>query len=61
MSSMQSLSWDELREKVRDIFSSDTVDVDQVKRVMGAYRSDRNDWKKYAYFDTYRFGAVHSV
>ena len=51
---MATVSWDELKAGVRDAFSSDSVDIDEVKRLMLGYRSHREDWGSYAKFDPHR-------
>lgn len=44
---------DAIRE-LRDIFESDSVNVELVHYVMRAYKSKPMEWKKYAKFDRYR-------
>lgn len=44
----------ELTEELYNAFNTDIVDIDHVQQLMSAYRSDPQDWKKYAKFDRYR-------
>ncbi|KAF4527028.1 hypothetical protein B566_EDAN001576 [Ephemera danica] len=50
-----SISFETLLEELRKLFSSDSVNIEQVKDLMLAYRSDPKEWKKYAKFDRYRY------
>ncbi|XP_061116473.1 cysteine dioxygenase type 1 [Conger conger] len=36
-------------------FASDSINVDEVKNIMEAYKSNPQEWKKYAIFDQYRY------
>jgi cysteine dioxygenase len=47
-------SLQELIDHLKVVFASDTVDVDYVKAVLASYKSNPQDWKKYAMFDKYR-------
>ena len=51
---IMSVSWSELVEGVRKAFSTDRVDVNEVKRLMSSYESDRKDWMSYEKFDPHR-------
>jgi len=46
----------ELIERLRDVFESDCVDVDYVRALLAAYKSNPKDWKQYAVFDPHRYG-----
>ena len=46
--------WSELVEGIRKAFSTDRVDVNEVKRLMSSYESDRKDWMSYEKFDPHR-------
>ena len=46
---------DDLIKELRKIFESDEIDVDYVKTVLSAYKSNPKDWKKYSNFDTHRY------
>jgi len=48
-------SLDDLIRQLRDVFQTDCVDVDYVRSLLTAYRSNSNDWKKYVAFDPYRY------
>ncbi|XP_046575860.1 cysteine dioxygenase type 1-like [Haliotis rubra] len=48
-------NFEDLITRLRDIFQSDKVNIDYVKSLMSAYKSDRNEWKKYAKFDRNRY------
>lgn len=45
----------ELIERLRDVFESDCVDVDYVRALLAAYKSNPKDWKQYAVFDPHRY------
>lgn len=45
---------DELREKLREAFEHDPVDVDHVTDLMVSYKTNRDDWKQFAIFDRYK-------
>ncbi|KAG5876473.1 hypothetical protein JTB14_028950 [Gonioctena quinquepunctata] len=45
---------DVIRE-LRSIFESDSVNIDLVRYVLTAYKSNPADWKKFAKFDRYRY------
>ncbi|XP_023030363.2 cysteine dioxygenase type 1 [Leptinotarsa decemlineata] len=46
---------DDLIRELRVIFESDSVNIDLVRYVMTAYKSNPADWKKFAKFDRYRY------
>jgi len=46
---------DELIAELRKIFEYDRVNVEYVKALLSAYRSNPKDWKKYAKFDPHRY------
>lgn len=48
------LSWEQLKARIRELFSSENVNVDEVKEAMAAYHSDSKDWEKIATFDPHR-------
>ena len=48
------VSWQELVERVRKVFSSDNVVVEEVKELMAAYTSDPRDWEEFTKFDPHR-------
>lgn len=47
-------SLDDMIAELYKAFDGEVVDVDHVRSVMGAYKSNSKDWKKYAFFDTHR-------
>lgn len=49
------VSWEELKSGIRQAFSEDRVDVDQVKRLMSSYVSRRSDWEQYEHFDKHKY------
>ncbi len=53
------ISWQELLDGIRDAFSTDRVDIDQVKKLMDSYQSQRTDWEQYALFDPHTY--VHAL
>jgi len=46
---------DELCAALRKVFDHDRVNVEYVKALLSAYRSNPKDWKKYAKFDPHRY------
>lgn len=51
ISGASKLSWGELKSGINNAFSSDRVDVDEIKQLMSSYVSDRSDWEQYEHFD----------
>jgi len=49
------VTWDELLEKLLEIFNSDQVDVDEVMDLLASYNTNPKDWKKFAKFDTFKY------
>jgi cysteine dioxygenase len=50
-----SITWDYMIDRLLRIFDSDSVNVEEVEEVLSSYKSDPNDWHKYAKFDKYRY------
>ncbi|XP_059481214.1 cysteine dioxygenase type 1 [Neocloeon triangulifer] len=50
-----SVTFEQLQEGLRELFSQDSVNVEQVRELMLAYRSDPREWKKYAKFDRFKY------
>ena len=48
------VTWGQLREEISKAFSTENVDVDHVKALLSAYKSNKEDWGKFAYFDKYK-------
>lgn len=48
------VSWQELVVRVREVFSSENVVVEEVKELMATYTSDPRDWEEFAKFDPHR-------
>ncbi|XP_077377517.1 cysteine dioxygenase type 1 [Festucalex cinctus] len=48
-------SMEELIQKLHEIFKEDRVNVEEVKELMESYRSNPQDWKQFAIFDTHRY------
>ena len=48
------VSWSELVDGIRRAFSTDCVDVNEVKRLMSSYESNRSDWITYEKYDPHR-------
>ena len=47
-------SLDDLIRELQKIFAEDNVNIDEVKAILSAYKSNPKEWKKYAKFDTHR-------
>jgi cysteine dioxygenase len=41
--------------ELRRVFDADKVDIDYVKTVLSAYKSNPKDWAQFAHFDQYRY------
>lgn len=50
----RALSWPDLLSGIRQAFSTDKVDTDDVKLLLSSYESKREDWEPYAKFDAHR-------
>ena len=48
------VNWSELTEGIRKAFSTDYVDVNEVKKLMRSYESNRSDWVAYENIDPHR-------
>ncbi len=48
------ISWEDLKAGINEAFSSDRVDVEQVKQLMSSYSSKRSDWETYEHFDKHK-------
>ncbi len=55
---MAGVSWEELMAGIDSAFSSERVDIDEVKRLMASYRSDQDDWGRFAIFDPHRLQSL---
>ncbi|CAG0887529.1 unnamed protein product [Cyprideis torosa] len=49
------VSFEELIEKLHEIFESDHVNIEEVQQLMESYESNPLDWKKFAKFDSFRY------
>jgi len=49
-----SLTFDQLKAGLYELFSQDSVNVEEVHELMNSYRSDPREWKKYAKFDRFK-------
>lgn len=50
-----SITWESLLKGIREAFSEDRVNVDEVKRILNSYVSNRSDWKKYEHFNRHKY------
>ncbi|KAL5469397.1 hypothetical protein EMCRGX_G030649 [Ephydatia muelleri] len=50
-----SLSWEQVKEEIAKAFSTENVDIDHVKALLSAYKSNKDDWIRFAYFDKYKY------
>ena len=48
-------TWEEMIEKLLEIFESDEVNIEEVEELLGSYKSNPADWRKYAKFDKYKY------
>ena len=58
MSSLETLSWEDLIVALKEEFSEPSVDTDRVKELMLSYRSCEKDWKHFAKFDPFRWATL---
>jgi Cysteine dioxygenase type I len=49
-----SLTFDQLKDGLHELFSGDSVNVEELNELLAAYRSDPREWKKYAKFDRFK-------
>ncbi|CAL2034041.1 unnamed protein product [Caenorhabditis brenneri] len=49
------VSFVQLVVQIREIFASKMVDVDEVMKLMGTYKSDINEWRQFAIFDANKY------
>ena len=52
--SSSGLAWDALKTAIHEAFSSEKVNIDEVKQLMSTYVSRRSDWAEYENFDKHR-------
>lgn len=60
-SALAPVSWQELVGRVREVFSSGDVEIEEVKDLMAAYTSDPRDWECFTKFDPHRYAGGVSV
>ncbi|XP_054167209.1 cysteine dioxygenase type 1-like [Oppia nitens] len=48
-------TFDDLVKALREVFTVDTVDVDYVHNLLMSYKSNPQEWRKYAHFDKNRY------
>jgi len=48
-------SLDDLIEQLHEVFSEDKINVEEVQDLMYSYKSNPEDWKKFAKFDRYKY------
>lgn len=49
------ITWDELIERLLELFESDEVNIEEVEELLSQYHSAPSDWRKYAKFDKYKY------
>ncbi|KAJ8687121.1 hypothetical protein QAD02_022919 [Eretmocerus hayati] len=49
------IGFGELIDKLHEAFETNDVDIDYVQELMASYKSNPQDWKKFAKFDRYRY------
>ena len=49
------ITWDELINKLLEIFGSDKVNIEEVEELLASYKSNPRDWRKYAKFDKFKY------
>jgi len=48
-------TWEDLLEKLLEIFETDEVNIEEVEELLGNYKSNPADWRKYAKFDKCKY------
>lgn len=51
----ETVTWDNLIEKLVELFQHDDVDEDEVMELMDRYKSNPKDWRPFAIFDKYKY------
>ena len=51
----KSLTWEEMIERLHEVFDSEVVNIEEVENILASYKSRSIDWKKYAKFDKYKY------
>lgn len=46
---------EDVLEHLKEAFSGDKVNVDHVMNILEAYKSNPQEWRRYAKFDRYRY------
>jgi hypothetical protein len=54
-------SMEALQEQLRKAFRAPSVDLDQVKKLLEGYNSNKADWQKYAFKDIHRFALLYPI
>lgn len=49
------ITWEQLIEKLLELFHEESVNIEEVEAVLSSYRTNPRDWKKYAKFDKYKY------
>ena len=52
------MKFEELITQLHDLFADDEVNIDLVKHVMESYKSNPEDWRKYAHFSPHRYSLM---
>ena len=52
---LDDITWEQMIEKLLDLFQADEVNIEEVEEVLGAYHTKVSDWKKYAKFDKFKY------
>ena len=50
-----SLTWEEMIERLLEIFDSEVVNIEEVEAVLEEYQSCESEWEKYAKCDPYKY------
>lgn len=53
------VSWEQLRHRLRQVFAQDSININFVRALMASYKSNPEDWEKYAMFD--KEGYTHNL
>ena len=49
------MTWEEMIERLHEVFDSEVVNIEEVENILASYKSRSIDWKKYAKFDKYKY------
>jgi cysteine dioxygenase len=49
------VTWTQLQSEIRKIFAEDSINIDDVKRLLKSYTSNQEDWNQHVKFDVHSY------